>query len=368
MTDVSNRRREPKGIPTGGRFAGEAGGAADASDLEPEGAAATIEDLGDGTTRVGHPGDPTLTFGPRARREGLDRTYAAAVSSPYRLGGAVKVGRDGADITAHYETGSVRIIADVDPSDPDGTMLSVMRLADACRAIAGAGRSVRRVDAGEGVVAVTMADGTQVVAQPSMCVASRFDARGDLAETAPLNPQPAGVAKHPGDDFALDMFAQGLPGSFYDAVDAANTLAGDHRRDRRDRPAHAEPTARPKGFSASADGDAVGSRVARVRVRRARMSTATDDDLNAVAQSAARLGMPADIIGSQVTVRSPDGHYVRADRGTGYAAVWRVDGDGHALALREYDMDDTDAYLDALPPDRRDRFGACVSDAYRLTF
>lgn len=33
MVDVSNRRREPKGIPTGGRFADELGGAADASDL-----------------------------------------------------------------------------------------------------------------------------------------------------------------------------------------------------------------------------------------------------------------------------------------------------------------------------------------------
>ena len=34
MADVSNRRREPKGIPTGGRFADEMGGAADASDLD----------------------------------------------------------------------------------------------------------------------------------------------------------------------------------------------------------------------------------------------------------------------------------------------------------------------------------------------
>lgn len=36
MTDVDDRRREPKGIPTGGRFAKENGGAADASDLGPE--------------------------------------------------------------------------------------------------------------------------------------------------------------------------------------------------------------------------------------------------------------------------------------------------------------------------------------------
>lgn len=35
MTDVSDRRREPKGIPTGGEFAGEGSGVADASDLKP---------------------------------------------------------------------------------------------------------------------------------------------------------------------------------------------------------------------------------------------------------------------------------------------------------------------------------------------
>lgn len=34
MTDVSDRRREPKGIPTGGEFAKEGSGAANASDLE----------------------------------------------------------------------------------------------------------------------------------------------------------------------------------------------------------------------------------------------------------------------------------------------------------------------------------------------
>ena len=34
MADVSDRRREPKGIPTGGRFAQEDGGRSDASDLE----------------------------------------------------------------------------------------------------------------------------------------------------------------------------------------------------------------------------------------------------------------------------------------------------------------------------------------------
>ena len=31
MTDVSDRRREPKGIPTGGEFAKENSGAADAA-------------------------------------------------------------------------------------------------------------------------------------------------------------------------------------------------------------------------------------------------------------------------------------------------------------------------------------------------
>ena len=34
MTDANDRRREPKGIPTGGRFAKENGGGSDASDLE----------------------------------------------------------------------------------------------------------------------------------------------------------------------------------------------------------------------------------------------------------------------------------------------------------------------------------------------
>ena len=34
MADTSNRRREPKGIPVGGRFAGGNGGGADASDLD----------------------------------------------------------------------------------------------------------------------------------------------------------------------------------------------------------------------------------------------------------------------------------------------------------------------------------------------
>ena len=247
-------------------------------------------------------------------------------------------------------------------------MLSVMRLVDACHAIAAAGRSVRRVDATEGTLAITMADRSQVLVQPSMCEATRFDAHGDLIQSATLNPHPAGASKRPGDDFALDTFAQGLPGSFYDAVDAANALAGGHRRDRRDRPAHAKPTARPKGFAASDDGNVIGSAAARVRVRRARMSTATDDDLNAVAQSAVRLGLPADVVGSQVTARSTDGHFVRADKGAGYAAVWRVDRNGDVFALSEFDMSESDEYLNALPPDRRERFRTLVSVAYRLTF
>lgn len=368
MVDVGNRRREPKGIPTGGRFADENGGGSDASDLEAEDTAAVIEDLPDGSTRVSHPDDPTITFVPRARQGGFDRAYAAAVSSPYRLGGAVRVGCDGSNITVHYESDPVFIDACVDPSDPDGTMLSVMRLVDACHAIAATSRSVRRVDATEGTLAITMADRSQVLVQPSMCEATRFDAHGDLIQSATLNPHPAGASKRPGDDFALDTFAQGLPGSFYDAVDAANALAGGHRRDRRDRPAHAKPTARPKGFAASGDGNAVGSAAARVRVRRARMSTATDDDLNAVAQSAVRLGLPTDVAGSQVTARSTDGHFVRADKGAGYAAVWRVDRNGDVFALSEFDMSESDEYLNALPPDRRERFRTLVSDAYRLTF
>lgn len=73
MVDVGNRRREPKGIPTGGRFADENGGGLDASDLEAEDTAAVVEDLPDGSTRVSHPGDPTITFVPRARQEGFDR-------------------------------------------------------------------------------------------------------------------------------------------------------------------------------------------------------------------------------------------------------------------------------------------------------
>ena len=368
MANVSGRRREPKGIPTGGRFADEMGGGSDASDLKTEDTAAVVEELPDGSTRVSHPGDPTITFVPRARHEGFVRAYAAAISSPYRLGGTVKVDCDGSNITACYESDPVFVNTCVDPSDPDGTMLSVMRLVDACHAVAAADRSVRRVDAAEGSLVITMADRSHVLVQPAMCAVARFDAHGDIVQSGTLNPHPAGASKRPGDDFALDTFAQGLPGSFYDAVDEANALAGGHRRDRRDRPAHAEPTARPKGFAASADGNAIGSAAARVRVRRARMSTATDDDLNAVAVSAVRLGMPVDVVGSQVTVRSPDGVFVRADKGSGYAATWRVDRNGRATGLTEFDMEDSDAYLNALPPDRRDRFRACVSDAHRLTF
>lgn len=36
MTNVKDRRREPKGIPTGGRFANENGGGMDASDLDEQ--------------------------------------------------------------------------------------------------------------------------------------------------------------------------------------------------------------------------------------------------------------------------------------------------------------------------------------------
>ena len=36
MTNVKNRRREPKGVPTGGRFARENGGGMDASDLDAQ--------------------------------------------------------------------------------------------------------------------------------------------------------------------------------------------------------------------------------------------------------------------------------------------------------------------------------------------
>ena len=90
--------------------------------------------------------------------------------------------------------------------------------------------------------------------------------------------------------------------------------------------------------------------------------------LNAVAQSAVRLGLPADVAGSQVTARSTDGHFVRADKGAGYAVVWRVDRNGDVFALSEFDMSESDEYLNALPPDRRERFRTLVSDAYRLTF
>ena len=368
MANTANRRREPKGIPTGGRFAGEGGGRVDASDLMPDALTALVEDLGDGTVRVSHPGDRTLAFGPGARREGLDRAYAAAVSSPFRLGGAVGVNRSGSAIVAYYMRDGVSVSVDVDPERPDDSMEGLVRLVDACSAVKSAGRDVARVDASAGSLIVTRADRSQLSVQPSAGSAALFDAQGDRVLSGTLNPQPAGVAKRPGDDFALDSFAAGLPGSFYDAVNAANALAGGHRRGDPNRPAHAAPTGRPKGFSASADGNAVGSRTTRVRVRRARMSTASDDDLNAAAASAARLGMPADVVGSQVTVRTPDGRFVRADRGAGYAAVWCVGKDGRAAGLSEYDMEDTDAYLDALPADRRDRFRALVSDAHRLTF
>lgn len=43
MADTSNRRREPKGIPVGGRFAGGNGGGADASDLDRNGGGADME-------------------------------------------------------------------------------------------------------------------------------------------------------------------------------------------------------------------------------------------------------------------------------------------------------------------------------------
>ena len=134
---------------------------------------------------------------PAPARGAFDRAYAAAVSSPYRLGGAVRVGCDGSNITVHYESDPVFIDACVDPSDPDGSMLSVMRLVDACHAIAAAGRSVRRVDATEGTLVITMADRSQVLVQPSMCEATRFDAHGDLIQSATLNPHPAGASKPP---------------------------------------------------------------------------------------------------------------------------------------------------------------------------
>lgn len=43
MADTSNRRREPKGIPVGGRFAGGNGGGADASDLDRNGGGDDME-------------------------------------------------------------------------------------------------------------------------------------------------------------------------------------------------------------------------------------------------------------------------------------------------------------------------------------
>lgn len=43
MADTSNRRREPKGIPAGGRFAGGNGGGADASDLDRNGGGDDME-------------------------------------------------------------------------------------------------------------------------------------------------------------------------------------------------------------------------------------------------------------------------------------------------------------------------------------
>ena len=47
MADTSNRRREPKGIPTGGRFAAERSGGSDASDLTEEPSAPTPRRLTD---------------------------------------------------------------------------------------------------------------------------------------------------------------------------------------------------------------------------------------------------------------------------------------------------------------------------------
>ena len=85
MTDVSNRRREPKGIPTGGRFADEPGGSMDASDLNEPDMTPTPTITAHGHYRtIAYPGTPSATFGPYARQEGWDKAYMKAMESPHR--------------------------------------------------------------------------------------------------------------------------------------------------------------------------------------------------------------------------------------------------------------------------------------------
>lgn len=75
MADVSDRRREPKGIPTGGEFAKEDSGAADAADLE-EAAFERAEREADS------PG-PTTTEGRRdSERQRAERTGSRSASKP----------------------------------------------------------------------------------------------------------------------------------------------------------------------------------------------------------------------------------------------------------------------------------------------
>lgn len=76
MTDMTGRRRDPKGLPTGGRFAREDGAASDASDLKktrPVLRAASIDDIA-AAARLGR----SLGSGTR-RRPAVVVTYPLAL-------------------------------------------------------------------------------------------------------------------------------------------------------------------------------------------------------------------------------------------------------------------------------------------------
>lgn len=340
MTDVSNRRREPKGIPTGGRFADEPGGSMDASDLNEPDMTPTPTITAHGHYRtIAYPGTPSATFGPYARQEGWDKAYMKAMESPHRPDDVKMLTVTGGRPYAIHDGDGVSVSVSLTKTEHVGPVFRhIGGFLEAAGRMRAENPHVIDITLRDEELSITMDDGNTLSVYPANGEAVYGPIDGDALYHTVLVSDMDTAERKPGDDYGLDAMAQGLSDDFYTMVGHSTAIAKTKWRTiRRHQLKHADPTPMPGGFTASDDGNIVGSRTARVRVQRSRLSAASDDDMRAAATAAARLDRPVDIHGSQVTTRQADGTWIRVDEMADYAATWRTDEHGNTVGLEETD-------------------------------
>lgn len=184
---------------------------------------ATVKDMGDGTVRVDHEGDKPQYFGPTDQRNGLDRTYAKAVASPYRLEGAIKIVKDGESLQARYENGYSGIRETIDPDDTDGTLKTMIRLVDTTAAVIG--HVARRVGVNGHMLLILLADESQILCDPVKGVILHASPDGlNIRRADRFTPGGETETRRYGDDPILDSYVADLPGSVYTLIGLLDTI------------------------------------------------------------------------------------------------------------------------------------------------